>query len=190
MPEDYEDATDGCAGGDALQASTAGNNGHGVPVPGYPRLRAGVPGGNGLLGLQRLGGDTVGAAGFDDSAIGRLVSPYLMLAANRSSVGTPSGQAGGDPYPMPRAYMPDGKGGVQLTPGFAATHPKGPDDFSGMGKEIDWPGVALDLGSIAASSLPLIGGGAKDIVKAIPGWGLETWKELHHGQRPKKAGSD
>lgn len=51
---------------------------------------------------------------------------------------------------MPAAYMPDGHGGVQLRPGFAATHPKGPFDFAGMAKEIHWPGVALDLAKITA----------------------------------------
>lgn len=87
---------------------------------------------------------------------------------------------------MPPAYAPDGRGGVRLRPGFAATHPKGPLDFGGMSKEVDWPGVALDLGSIAAGALPLVGGTAVDVLKAIPGWGLDTWRELHHDAQPKR----
>jgi hypothetical protein len=81
---------------------------------------------------------------------------------------------------MPPAYTPDSQGGVQLRPGFAATHPNGPFDFGGMAKEIDWPGVALDPGSIAAGALPLIGGTAVDLLKAMPGMGIDAWRELHH----------
>jgi hypothetical protein len=91
---------------------------------------------------------------------------------------------------MPPAYMPDGHGGVKLRPGFAATHPKGPFDFGGMSKEIDWPGVALDLGSIAASAVPLAGGTALDVLKAMPGLGVDTLRELHHDARRRKGGSE
>lgn len=96
--------------------------------------------------------------------------------------------AGGDAS-MPSTYMPDGHGGVQLKPGFAATRPKGPFDWGGMSKEIDWPGVALDLGSIAAGALPLAGGTAMDVLKAMPGMGIDTWRELHHDTQPRKGGN-
>jgi hypothetical protein len=86
--------------------------------------------------------------------------------------------------------MPDGHGGVQLKPDFAATHPKGPLDFGGMSKEIDWPGVGLDLGSIAAGAVPLAGAGAADVLKATPGMGLDAWRELHHETQAKKRRSD
>jgi hypothetical protein len=99
-----------------------------------------------------------------------------------------SDPAGGQGDAMPPAYMPDGRGGVKLRPGFAAKHPKGPFDFGGMSKEIDWPGVALDLGSIAASAVPLAGGTALDMLKAMPGLGVDTLRELHHDSQRRKDG--
>jgi hypothetical protein len=81
-----------------------------------------------------------------------------------------SNPSGGDAA-MPRAYMPDGHGGVRLRPGFAASHPKGPFDWSGMSKEINWPGVALDLGKIGmgvgASVAAGVGGPLWDACSAL-----------------------
>jgi hypothetical protein len=163
MSDDYSDEVYGDTDPNNLpqdaagQGAIAGDGLPGVPVDGYPGVRAGAFGsGNGLLGLIKV--------------------------SNPAPVG---GEAS-----MPAAYTPDGHGGVQLKPGFAASHPKGPFDWGGMAKEIDWPGVALDLGSIAAGSLPLVGGKAADVLKAMPGMGVDAWRELHHDARRRKDGGE
>jgi hypothetical protein len=112
----------------------------GVAVDGYPGLRAGASAsGNGLLGIWRPTGS--GAADCSD--------PRVMLAANRT----------GSPEALPKGYQYDANGNLQLTPDFARTHP-GAFDFGGMGHNIDWAGVAKDLGKLGLGTAMGVAGAA------------------------------
>jgi hypothetical protein len=86
---------------------------------------------------------------------------------------------------LPEGYRIDSAGRLQLTPEYARAHPKGAFDFGAMAHNIDWPGVALDLSSIAASAIPLAGGPAKDMIYAMPGMGFEAWRQSRQTERKK-----
>ncbi len=52
-------------------------------------------------------------------------------------------------------YMQDAQGNYQFTPAYGRKIHNGQTDWG----NVDWRGVGLDLGSIAAGSLPLVGAG-------------------------------
>jgi hypothetical protein len=171
--------------GEANQGASAGDGLPGVPVDGYPGWRAGVPGASNLLGLVRTS-DLVARPGDDPPARLQLGTgggdPRLILASDPRTSTPTLASDGREGYPMPKAYMPDGHGGVQLRPDFAAAHPNGPLDFGGMAKEIDWSGVYKGLRDI-------LGGVANSEIHdwvgeklGLPPWidvprlGPEAWK--------------
>lgn len=131
-------------------------------VDGYPGLRAGVFGpGGGSLGMTRAS-DLVARSGNDPPATLRFGmdwapsgqgDPTMMLASNPRASAPTVASDGREAYPMPKAYAPDGHGGVQLRPDFAAAHPRVPFDFGGMAKEIDWGGFMKELGGLANSEI-------------------------------------
>lgn len=181
----------------ADQNASAGDGMPGYPVGGSPGWRAGAFGsGNGLLGMARVSdlvarpGDTPAPMlqfGTDQASAGS--DPRLMLAANPKSSAPTLASDGREAYPMPKAYIPDGHGGVQLRPDFAAAHP-GATDFGGMAKEIDWPrmGKALTdiLNGVANAK---IDDWVEDLV-GIPSWadlpklGTEVWKAQDEANKP------
>lgn len=178
--------------------ASAGDGLPGVPVEGHPGWRAGVfSAGRNLLGLvptSRLVADSADGApaslqfGTDQPFAGA-GDPRLMLASNPGGLG-PGRPSKDDPYPMPPAYMPDGHGGVQLRPDFAATHPKGPFDFGAMAHNIHWGGVAKDLWDIATgvanSKIQDVVGDALDLPSWVdlPELGMKTWKMQNEANKP------
>jgi hypothetical protein len=149
------------ADGEAGQDAPAGDGLAGVPVDELPGWRAGAFGsGRGLLGLARAwdlvarpedGSSAMPPFGADQTPI-RAGDPRLLLAADPRSSSPTLASDGKQDYPMPRAYVPDGHGGVKLRPDIAAAHPKGPLDFRGMAQEIDWPATLVDLGRLIGYS--------------------------------------
>lgn len=182
--------------GGAGQDTSAGDGLPGVPLDGHPGLRAGVFGtGKGLLGMARVP-DLLARRG-DDQPFGGVGDPRLMLASDPRSSSPTLASDGRQTYPMPKAYVPDGHGGVRLRPDFAAAHP-GASDFGGMWREINGPGALKGLmdilGGVANSK---IDDWVEDLL-GIPSWldlpklGAETWKAQDEankdpGHRPQGA---
>ena len=118
--------------------------------------------------------------------------PRLMLAANPKSSAPTLASDGHEAYPMPKAYIPDGHGGIQLRPDFAAAHP-GATDFGGMAGEID----LARMGKAVTDILNGVANGkiddwAEDLL-GIPSWtdlpklGSETWKAQNEANKPGAA---
>jgi hypothetical protein len=106
-----------------------------------------------------------------------------MMASDPRSSSRTAAYAGGEAYPMPAAYMPDGHSGVQLKPDFAAAHPKGPWDMGGMAGEIDWNGVDRDLTDIGGGVVNAKINDWTEDKLGIPSWvdvlksAPEVWKK-------------
>lgn len=101
-------------------------------------------------------GPGVALAGSPGWRAGAFSSGRGLLGLTRVSNPAPIGGGQSD-LPPGYVYGPDGK--LQLDPNFKKGHPTGPFDFGGMAQEIHWPGVAKDLGKIAAGvGIGMLGG--------------------------------
>ncbi len=157
MTDTYSDDGSADDGGDA--ATPAGRQAVGEGYPGIPIDNTGWRAGAFAQGGGLLGLIKVSNPTTDNA-----------IPAGYSPVGDGS------------RYMQDAQGNYQFTPAYGRKIHNGQTDWG----NVDWPGVALDLGSIAAGSLPLVGAGAVDVLKAMPGMGFDAWRELRHDADPRK----